>query len=110
MEDEQTIMELQTIRENRQATKRNKVKFTSLEQEIDAYWESWLERANMHFEKLLEKANKEKKMLWHMAYHYLAQNKICKTRIRSLKAKLRKTLRRKKEKYKLMILAEASLV
>jgi len=27
---------------------------------------------NMHLEKLLEKANKEKKMLQHMAYHYLA--------------------------------------
>ena len=45
---------------------------TPLEQEIDADRESWLERENMHLEKLLEKSNKEKKMLWHMAYHYLA--------------------------------------
>ena len=109
LEDKQTIMELQTIRENRQAAKRNKVKLTPLEQEIDADRESWLERANMHLEKLLEKANKEKKMLKHMAAHYLARNKICKARIRTLKAKLRKTLRRKKDQDRLNILAEASL-
>jgi len=65
-------MELQTIRENKQATKRRKVKLTLLEQEIDANWESWLEKENMQLEKLLEKANKKKKMLRHMAYHHLA--------------------------------------
>ena len=63
----------------------------------------------MHLEKMLEKANKEKKMLRHMAYHYLARNKVCKARIRTLKAKLRKALRKKKEKHKLKILAKASL-
>lgn len=62
-EDKHTIMELQTIRENKKATKRRKVKLTPFEKEIDADWESWLERENMHLEKLLEKANKEKNML-----------------------------------------------
>jgi len=109
LEDQQKIMELQNIRENRQAVKRRKVKLTLLQQEVDADRESWLERANMHLEKLLEKSNKEKKKLRHMAFHYFARNKICKTRIMSLKAKLRKTLRRKKEQDKLKILAEASL-
>jgi len=90
-------MELQNIRANQQATKRRKVKLTLLEQQVDANRESWLERENMHLEKLLKKSNKEKNMLRHMAFHYFARNKICKTRIRSLKAKLRKTLRRKKE-------------
>ena len=108
MEDKQTITELQNIRENKQATKRRKVKLSLLEQEIDADRESWLERVNMHLEKLLEKANKEKKMLRHTAFHYLAKNKICKAGIRILKAKLRKNLRRKKEQDKLKILAEAS--
>jgi len=61
-------MKLQNIRENRQAAKRRKVKLPPLEQEIEANRESWLERSNMQ----LEKANKEKKMLRHMAYHYLA--------------------------------------
>lgn len=72
MEDKQTIMELQTIGENKQTTKRKKVKLTTLEQEIDADRKSWLERVNMHLERLLENANKNKYMLWHMAYHYLA--------------------------------------
>ncbi len=82
---------------------------TRLEKEIEADHESWLERASMHLEKLLEKANKEKNMLRHMAYHYLARNKFCKTRVRSLKAKLRGALKAKKEQDKLKILAEASL-
>jgi len=68
-----------------------------------------LERVNVHLEKLLDKANKEKNMLRHMAYHYLARNKICKSRVRSLKAKLGRALKAKKEQDKLRILAEASL-
>lgn len=110
LEDQQTIMEQKNIRENRQATKRGKVKLTPLEQEIEADRESWLERENMHLEELFEKENKDKKMLRHMAYHNLARNKSCKVRIRTLKAKLRKTLRRRKEQDKLKILAEAFLV
>jgi len=82
---------------------------TPLEQEIEVDRESWLERENMHLEKMVEKANKEKKMLRRMAYHYLARNKFCKARIRTLRAKFRKTLRRKKEQDKLEILAQASL-
>jgi len=58
---------------------------------------------------MLEKANKEKKMLRHVAYHYLTQNKICKTRVKRLKVKLKRALRSKKEQDKLKILAEASL-
>ena len=109
LEDKQVIMELQTIRENRQVEKRRKIKMTSLEQEIEADRESWLERVNIHLEKLLDKANKENKMLRHMAYHYLAHNKICKTRIRSLKSKFRRALKVKKEQDKLKILAEVAL-
>jgi len=67
LEDKQAIMELQTIRENKQVAKRRKIKMTSLEQEIKADRESWLERANIHLEKFLEKANKDKKILRHMA-------------------------------------------
>ena len=57
------------------------MKLTSLEQEINADRESWLERANIHLERLLEKANMEKKLLRHMAYHYMTRNKVCKARI-----------------------------
>jgi len=87
-------MELQNIRENQQAVKRRKVKLTPLEQEINADRESWLERANIHLEKLLKKANREKTMLRHMEYHYLARNKSYKARIKKLKAKLKKASRK----------------
>ena len=102
-------MELQNIRENRQAAKRKKIKLTPLEQEIEADQESWFERSNIHFRKMLEKANKEKNMLRHMAYHYLVRNKVCKARIRTLKAMLRRDLRKRKEQDKPKILAEDSL-
>ena len=82
---------------------------TSLEKEIEDDQESWLERVNMHVEKMIDKANKEKKMLHYMAYHYLALNRICKTRINGLKAKLKRALRAKKEQDKLKILGGASL-
>ena len=87
-------MELQNIRENWHTAKRGKVKLTPLKQEIDADHESWLERVNMHLEKMLEKANREKNMLRHMAYHYLVRNKVCKARIGILKAKLKKASRK----------------
>ena len=86
-----------------------KIKLTPQEEEIEANRESWLERANMHLEKMLEKANKEKNMLRNMAYHYLARNKSCKARISTLKAKSMKALRKRKQQYRLQILAEASL-
>jgi len=58
---------------------------------------------------ILEKENKEKKILRHMVYHYLTQNKICKTRVKRLMAKLKRDLRSKKDQDKLKILVEASL-
>ena len=59
-------MELQNIRENRQAAQRSQTEMTPIEQEIEADRENWLERVNIHLEKLLEKAKKEKNMLRHM--------------------------------------------
>lgn len=44
-----------------------------------------------------------------MAYHYLDWNKICKTSINNLKAKLKRALKAKKEQDKLKILVEASM-
>jgi len=78
-----------------------KTKLTTLEKEIQAHHESSIERKNMHLEKMLERANREKKVLRNMAYHYLVRNKVCKARIRILKAKLRKALRKRKEKDRL---------
>ena len=63
-------MELQNIRENRQAAQKRRVEFTSLEQEINVDRESWLERVNIHLERKLEKAINEKNMLRNLSYHY----------------------------------------
>ena len=102
-------MELRNIQENRQAAQRRRVEFTSLEQEINADRESWLERANIHLERKLEKEINEKDMLRNFSYHYLSRNLVCQARIRSLKAKLKRASRRQKEDEGLQILAEASL-
>ena len=109
LSDKQVLMELQMIKQNRQKAKKAKVKLTSIEQEIENDKEYWLEKVNIHLEGLIEKAKRDKNMLRHMAYHYMTRNKIYNIRMRKLKARLRKALRSKKEKYKLKILAEASL-
>ena len=72
LEDQQVIMELQNIREHRQAAQRRRVELTSLEQEINEDREANLERANMHLERVLEKADKDLVLLRHMAFHYRA--------------------------------------
>ena len=111
-EYQQAIMELQNICENRQAAQRRRINLTSLEQEINDDRESNLERVNIHLKGLLDKAYKDHALLRHMAFHYMARNKVCKARIRHLKAKLRKAMRKQKRKRELdhlQILAEASL-
>jgi len=85
------------------------VQFISLEQEINVDRESWLERANIHLERFLEKENREKTMLRCVAYHYMARNMSCKVRIKNLKAKLKKASKRQKEHDQLQILAKDSL-
>jgi len=105
-------MELQNIREHCQVAQRRRVELTYLEQEINEDWEANLERVNMHLERLLDKVDKDLALLRHMASHYRARNMSAKARIKSLKAKLRKTTRREKEekeKYRIIILVEASL-
>jgi len=97
------------IKENRKKAKKVKDKLTSIEQEIENDWETWPESVNIHLEGLIEKANREKKMLHHMAYHYMTRNKICNTRMRKLKDRLSKASRSRKEQDKFKILAEASL-
>lgn len=97
------------IREERQEATKATGKMTSIEKEIENDQEAWLERVNIHLEKLFEKANKENKMPCHMAYHYLTRNKICNIRMRKLKARFRKIMRSQKEKNNLEILANASL-
>jgi len=99
-------MELQNIWENRWATQRRRVEFTSLRQEINADRESWLERVNVHLERKLEKAVNEKNMLINLSYHYLSRNLVCQVRIKSLKAKSKRASRRQKQDEGLQILDE----
>ena len=63
-------------------------------------------------EERLKQANRDNASLKHMAMHYKARNLVCKVQIRSLKAKLKKAVKRQKrqkELDRLQILAEASL-
>lgn len=57
------------IKANSQIAKEAHVTFTSIEQEIKNDRETWLERFNMHLEKLLQRTNKGNQMMRHMAYH-----------------------------------------
>jgi len=105
-------MELQNIREHRQATQQRRVPLTSLEEAINEDRESNLERVNMHLERLLDKADQNLAILRHMTFRYRVRNMSAQARIRNLKVKLRKATRREKrakEKDRLRILAEASL-
>ena len=80
-----------------------------IKREIEGDRETWIKRVNMHLEKLLEKAKKEKNMLRNMKNHYWARTHVCKEKIKILKARLRRALRRCKRHDRLQILAEASL-
>ena len=78
-----------------------------MEQEINNDRESWLEWINIHLERLLEKADRDKTILRRMVYHYRAWNMSLKARITSLRAKLRRETKEAKEKDGLPILVEA---
>jgi len=112
LEDQHAIIELQNIRENRQAAQHRRIDFTSLERQVNEDREANLERVNIYLEKRLNKANRDNALLRHMTMHYRARNLVCKSRIRNLKANLKKAVKkqkRKKELDRLRILAEASL-
>ena len=89
-------MELQNVRENRQAAQRRRIEFTSLEQQVIEDSESVLERVDMLLGNMLNKVDEDNALLRHMSRHYRAQNLSLRARIRSLKAKMRKATRRKK--------------
>ena len=82
---------------------------TPTEKEIEDDRETWLERVNLHLEKLLQKANRDNQMIRHMAHHYRTRNKICNRRVRNMKARLRRALKGKKEEDMLRLLSKAYL-
>ena len=71
--------------------------------------ESMLIQENAHLERLLAKANQEKKLLRNMKNHYWARMHVCKAKMKMFQRRLSEALRRRKETNPLRILAEASL-
>ena len=71
--------------------------------------ESMLIRVNAHLERLLAKANQDKKLLRNMKNHYWARMHVCKAKMRVLQRRLTEVLKGKKRPNPLRILAEASL-
>lgn len=94
-------MELQNIRENRQAARHRRIEFTSLERHVNEDRQSNLERVKIYLEKRLNKANRDNALLRHMVVHYRAQNQVFKARIRNLKEKLKKAISKKKKQREL---------
>ena len=109
LEDEHTLIELRQIHEDRQVARRHIHEMTPIEQEIEAEWENWLERVNIHLEKLLAKANRDKDMLHHMKHHYLARMHVNKAKVKILKRRLSQALKWRKRSDPLRVLAKASL-
>ena len=66
-------------------------------------------RVNTHLERLLAKANQEKKLLKNMKNHYWARMHVCKARMKILQRRLTEALKGRKKTNPLRILAEASL-
>jgi len=103
LEDELTYYELRRIREDRQWNRKRPGDMTPTDRDTE------LTHVNIHLEKLLAKANRDKDMLRHMKGHYWARMHVCKARMKIMKRRLRKALRRRKRPNPLRILAEASL-
>ena len=81
-----------------------------ISKEIDEDREYWLGRVNNHLEKLLHKANRDNKMMRHMAHHYYTINKVCNIKYKEMQNKLKETLIIKKKRGKLYLLVDASLI
>lgn len=70
----------------------------------------WLDKVNGNLEKLLKKASRDNNLQMHMAMHYYTRNKVSHVRIKHLKKKLKENLTSQKDKEKLDLLVEASLM
>ena len=71
--------------------------------------ESLLIQENARLERLLEKANQDKRLLRNMKNHYWARMHVCKAKMKMFQRRLSEARKRKKKTNPLRILAEASL-
>ena len=90
---------------------REQMTFVDLtEAEINEDREFWLDKVNCHLEKILRRANRDKRLQKHMASHYYTRNLIFIVKVKKLKEKLNETLISQKEKGKLDLLVDASMI
>ena len=80
-------MELEMLKLKRESDKKCLITLTPIEKEIEHDRETRLERVKLHLEGLIKNANRDNRILCHMAYHYMTHNKICNIRRRKLKAR-----------------------
>ena len=103
MEEEKALDELWRIRSDRTLNRRRPG------DPLPADRESMLIQVNAHLERLLAKANQEKKLLRNMKNHYWARMHVCKAKMKMFQRRLTEALKRRKRPNPLRILAEASL-
>ena len=78
--------------------------------EIEDDREIWLDRYNIHLEKLLHKENKDNKILRNMSNKYIKTNKVCSIKLKQLQEKHNQNLAKQKEGDKFEIIYEAYLI
>ena len=103
LEDEKELDELWRIRSDRVINRRMPGDLLPKERE------SMLIRVNAHLQRLLEKANQDKRLLRNMKNHYWARMHVCKAKMKIFQRRLSEARKRKKKTNPLRILAEASL-
>ena len=103
LEEEKVLDELWRIRSDRTLNRRRPGDLLPKERE------SMLIRVNAHLEKLLAKANQDKRLLRNMKNHYWARMHVCKAKMKMFQRRLTEALKRRKRPNPLHILAEASL-
>ena len=78
--------------------------------EVEDDREIWLDRVNLHLEKLLHKVKKDNKMLRNMSKRYITRNKIYNIKLKQLEEKQKQNLINQKEDDKFKILFDAYLI
>ena len=81
LSDKQVLMELELLKEKRKSDKGKSVMQEEetpatlttkqrIQKEIKEDRETWLDKVNLHLEKLLQKANRDNQIIRHLACHY----------------------------------------
>lgn len=81
-----------------------------IDREISEDKEYWLGKVNDHLEKLLRRANRDKRLQKHMASHYYTRNLILRAKVKQMKVRLSKTLINQKEKGRLDLLVDSIFI